>query len=1477
MTKIQNNFKLATVNKDLDERLTPNGQMTDASNVMVISEDSGNVGVLKTIKGNLKVTNTNIIGAETIGSIADESKNRAFYFVKGVEFDYVFEYNTDNDSLVVVLQSSVGGVLNFSTSYRISHSDIFTSVEGDDLLSWTDGLNPPRIINIERAKAFAINGFTQDEISVMKPSPIFAPTISLLNTDSETTSNFIEDKFVQFGYRYKYKDGYYSAISSWSQVAFLPSRFALDYQTYENLGMVNLANAVRVSFNVGSRDVIGVDLLFKESESSTVYIVEKFDKIEEEWTTDNAVVNYDFIGNKIYGILPESEYFRSFDNVPLTAMTQSKVGNRLIYGNFVEGRDIDSKITLDVDYISTPLVLDEKVGVVQSVVKGTTFSNLVDFERGNDDGGTSPVDQMDFATNILEAKISTVPGASNYKLFVEITPKAAYASTTYNFTIKEGSTVIREYTGLTGQNTFGDGDPIIDILEFTSDKDLTFFITSSVGLIYDLKLDYNIRDAFDNFISRWDYYAEDQLSYPKSGGYTSTLAGDTVIKNKATFDFTDFEFEGGKQFRFEFDTQSSLVFEVKPQFTFFYNLTSNYLNLSDFLANSDFVYSLEETFSTAFVTGTNAFASNEGSLVSFTGFKVSSSGSFLTITNPHIIYDVTESSGVIENKDDFYLNNSVTFGLYSEDAFSSMHSNRDYNCDIIFLDDKGRKTTVISGLDTALFIPASNADTINKIKVTTSGEPPSWAKYYKFAIKETKREYETIYGNVVYKDGIYRWIKIVGENKGKIKEGDELILKSDYAGVVDSSIKIKVIEVANNERDFLKGNLLESEELLIEESGLYFKIKQGNFDINIDADSNSLFEGFGKRRYASRSFVTTSPLFGEYDESDFFVPAVVNAGTQIKFDVIVSAKGSIAFRKVYSVDVFAQEDYPSVKDWWEAEVGDLDSWNEYANDILDDYGWVIDDGFGTSFRVKPNRDGTASRDISVKVSFNINFSGGTLIFENYKPEQLNAPYYESVETFTISDGDYFSGNVLEPNVHILNRTFNCFTFGNGCESNAIKDALTSKRFYINSNPNAVSEDEYRQVHRYADLTYSGVYQESTNVNRLNEFNLSLANYKDDLEKSFGPIMVLDSEATDLLVIQEDRFSKVLYGKDLLYNADATTNLSRIEDVLGQQVVYGGEYGISYHPDSYDSYATNSFNVDVKRGCVVRLNDSNGLMEISANGMRDYFKTLFRDNIIVNVIGKYDPFFDNYIVNIKYKQSPSSAVEYVTWVYSPEAQGFLGRQTFNPDDMLRVNNHFLSFKGADVYKHNVGTYSTFYGGLNQSSFEFNFNQEPSTRKIFKNVSIEGNSPWNITLKTDLQNGYINYNDFKNKEGVYYGYVRGNDSLDMSTLAVSGIGNVLSVVGNVVNFNNNISTVISVGDVVYNSSLQVMGTITNLTATSITLSNASLVLPNMFLLSSKPSSVETSGIRGYYMNVRGELTSNSYVEVYALNSEVIKSFE
>jgi hypothetical protein len=179
-------------------------------------------------------------------------------------------------------------------------------------------------------------------------------------------------------------------------------------------------------------------------------------------------------------------------------------------------------------------------------------------------------------------------------------------------------------------------------------------------------------------------------------------------------------------------------------------------------------------------------------------------------------------------------------------------------------------------------------------------------------------------------------------------------------------------------------------------------------------------------------------------------------------------------------------------------------------------------------------------------------------------------------------------------------------------------------------------------------------------------------------------------------------------------------------------------------------------------------------------------------------------------------------------------------------------------------------------LHPVSFAFNFNEDPSSRKIFKNISIEGNSSWDVALTTEMQNGYINQGDFVNKEGVRYAYVRGNNSLDLSTISVTGLGAINAITGVSV-FLSEIPNTISVGDLVYNSSLTQIGTILFIESNYIVLSSVSGLSVGNFILSSKPSSIETSGIRGYYMNSRFSAQPTSYVEVFSINSEAVKSFE
>ncbi len=1445
--KLQNIFSKGTINKDADSRFVDSEEMIDAENFFVTTVDGSSGGVGKNALGNAIKTAYNITGGKTVGVGIDTSNNKVYNLVKGTNHDYVIEYDPNTHASVIVAQSTTGTLLNFRTGERIRNVDIIVDANGDgNIIAFSGDSNPPRAFNIARAKTWGIDGFSEDEISVMKPSPIFAPTITLTTSIDGVENNFIEDKFIRLAYRYKYADGFYSCPGSWSKIAFEPKSFQLDYQTYENKGMLNLSNAVDIDFNTGPREVVEVELLFKESDQNSMYVIQNFNKAKEYWG-NNTVQSFQLSKSKIFKILSDEDASRNFDNVPLSAVAQTTIMNRLAYANYIEGRNIDVPIDFSAECVSTNPYVGNINTTILDYTDALSYSNIIDFESGVADGGSAPVDQMNFTANELNVDLA---GADFGGLTIEITPKSGYSAVPYTITVKDGETVVASWLNVTGVQEKG--------YSTTSNKNIKIYITSSAGLVYDCKLRYDIMN-FPTLISRRNYFAEHQLSFPKSMGYGADLTGNIIIDRDSRIDLTGYEFKSGQQIRINFELQSSLVLDIKPSLTFFYNLTSDYANVADFYSNSSFKNQLENAFSLAFRSDQ---LSNEGTIVSYVGFVLSYTGNTIVITTPKVVYSVLETSGVTDNKNEFFLTKEAAFITVSENSFSSMHSNRDIEACLFYMDEQGRKTTALVSKNNSVYIPAEKSIFVNKIKVIVNNDPPSWAKYYKFGLKQSKRAYETIYGNEVYKDGIYRWVKIIGENKNKVKEGDMLIVKSDYSGPVGYLAKTKVIEIAIKEEDFIKGNKIAAGTDLIEQPGLYMKIKQGSFNMNIEQDSFQSYIGFGKRRRASESFVTTDPPFGTTDGT-VFTPFPVNAGSEIRFFVSFRIEGN--FRNVYETKKIALADYPSVKDWWEAEVQDLDDWNTYATANIAEWKFDMDGAFGKSFSVKSNRDGTSQNDLITDIVFDVNYAGGMLCFETEPFEDLSSPFFETPETFTITDGAHEFAD------HILSDAFNCYAFGNGVESFKMQDAFLGKSFSLDSNPSEVSKDGYKQSNRFADITYSGVFNSNSNVNKLSEFNLALANFKEDIDKSYGAIYKIKGEETNLQVFQEDKDSQVFYGKDVLYNADGSTNLSKISDVLGSQDLYQGDFGISIHSDSYANSGNDVYHTDVNRGVVIK-KSNNGLFEISSQGMRNYFKTLFRDNVINHVKGSYDQFNDIYVLNIQYNSS-----SYVTWVYSDKDNGWLGRIRFNPEDMCCVNGKFLTFKNGEIYEHNQLTgRNTFYGVEYPSTFKFNFSQNPSERKIYKTAEIEGTDAWQLSLETDLDKGYVNASDFEKQEGVFRAYTRtSNEAIDSSLLSCQGIGNC-TISGLILNFEFTLDDVISIGDQIRNSDLQLVGTILGKSSNSLALDTVINIVNNDFVLCSKPQSAESPGLLGYHMVVTATLSKNTKAEVYAVNTETSKSF-
>jgi hypothetical protein len=185
--EIKNTFLKSKMNKDLDDRILPNGEYRDARNISVGRSEDNDVGALENIIGNNLVTGTDIgNGLTIIGIKANNSTDEIFVFLTDYtdpspqditsaplgSLHYIYSYNNITGAYTRLVQ---GNFLNFSKTNRIIGINLV-----ENLLFWTDNRNQPRKINISLAgnpvnnKTYSPSPdyYTQEhQISVAKYNP----------------------------------------------------------------------------------------------------------------------------------------------------------------------------------------------------------------------------------------------------------------------------------------------------------------------------------------------------------------------------------------------------------------------------------------------------------------------------------------------------------------------------------------------------------------------------------------------------------------------------------------------------------------------------------------------------------------------------------------------------------------------------------------------------------------------------------------------------------------------------------------------------------------------------------------------------------------------------------------------------------------------------------------------------------------------------------------------------------------------------------------------------------------------------------------------------------------------------------------------------------------------------------------------------------------------------------------------------------
>lgn len=239
----------------------------------------------------------------------------------------------------------------------------------------------------------------------------------------------------------------------------------------------------------------------------------------------------------------------------------------------------------------------------------------------------------------------------------------------------------------------------------------------------------------------------------------------------------------------------------------------------------------------------------------------------------------------------------------------------------------------------------------------------------------------------------------------------------------------------------------------------------------------------------------------------------------------------------------------------------------------------------------------------------------------------------------------------------------------------------------------------------------------------------------------------------------------------------------------------------------------------------------------------------------------------------------------------------------------MNNFFYTFKGGNLYRHNVNeTRNNFYGVQYKSTLQSVFNEVPLENKLFKTINLEGDDTWKVELQTDIQNtGLIEADWFQKKEQSYYAFVRnqGTTPADPSQYplrSVNGIGRSLTISGTGANVQVNfaigsspiaIGSILSVGDLLYYALPPTYGTpvlFGKVTAIQVnypsglnrivvdtTITGGSIpATQTPYIMYIKSSVAESQGVLGHYCVFSMENDNTNKVELFAVESEVMKSY-
>lgn len=1284
-----------SLNKEDDVRLVASTEMTDALNVRISADADGDGGVIKNAYGNAAVAFKSGDGLpagtnEVIGSLANTQDGEIYFFVWNSNNNHsVYRFSSSSNESQLIYRDSVLGFVRYATI----RASVVKNISDETLLYFTEGITPPKKINVTRAllglyPAAFTTGTAAEKLScltVIKQPPMTAPTF-VFSTNVTLLQNNLYKSTFQFAAQYVYQDGERSAISPYSELAISASQFfdgiiSEEEKLKDNTLTISVPNSVA--------DVKEIIIIARNGNIGAFYEIATV--LNNSNSSTQSVV---FDNTKLYTPISQDEVNKIYDNVPQTAESLTIVGNRLVMGAYTDGYP---NIRTDVDVI--PNYFPQPIDYALSVTYPSVTGPAINIER----------------RKAFDIDISTLPGVTAEKSMLNIT----FALDLGRITIDGGQVYCQwvqtdkatqtdhDYAGITQQYVeigtpslpIGGGIKVkasplsisetIQVPIGTTKAQIISMIKAAIVGNYNLVLDSDVTD-FDYATkitgvkqlgpgttnsNKWMFFA---------GSGQLQIADDTgALVNNLRFTMSITSAALSAKLGYNFNV-SSLVDSVtnmivplsmiKSLFTKGRTLGEKYpatnvlFNQIDFVNTPAIIYPGDNNPYRGFTDiniSNDEFVPNAGQ------------NDFLPLTGDTTFLTKSED---LENSPVSFDSNVLTKG--DVDGYQAFKAGATHSFGIVYYDQFNRNGGVqtVSDMYVKWFDDRASENDLHgrvnsvfRVKHNAPLWAVKWAPVYapintivsKFqysitsAFTATNLQAKPFAGVSSFEEVTYLSLRSL--------EGKSDSYRESFSADIDYSFqrgdRLRIIQYGQLERSSVNLEVL------------------GYFDFINDIDTNPILDLTSDED----TFNTTGKFIA------------VRSSEETEWDNYSIITGADNWRNECIIEVYRQN-LPASEQFF-YEIGDN---FPVVNGIHQGQRTTISP---FSVEVVADGDGLIFYSNIIVYSGDVLTAGGNTLIVGNVYAQVNGIYNYvfyariisgsfSVGSYTLnisnssdaviqfSQGDsYYRPRLLKMGDKAYSNNFNLFFI----EDYSVSDFFSSKSTSI-GRVHAVIPEAKTTYHQ-ASVVYSEPYLIGNSRLGLSSFNPSLANFK-DFDYRFGAIKQLIGDDDRMYLLQERKAGYVVIGRNVIESSDGGQAITISRNVFSVPNYYLGDYGINNNPESFGFDRGRIYFADVRSGKIIRIS-RDGITLISEVKMDSFFKENFRYITTLTsrqkVIGGVDNESDEYIISADLITSADVSITNGVLTYSYGVQTnaagnrVIADVEFDDDDLFTFSTEIRNFE------------------------------------------------------------------------------------------------------------------------------------------------------------------------------------------------------